>query len=93
MSTADEQQTVYQQLAALIGLPLSIVERQAGRIGIEVFARELLRDQQRIVGLYDASLTAIDPFPDRILYEALIQRWMESIGSSQAQSIAICATL
>lgn len=66
---ADEQQTAYQQFGELVGLPASLVERQAGRIGIDVFARELLRDQQRIVGLYDASITAIDPFPDRPLYE------------------------
>jgi carboxypeptidase C (cathepsin A) len=64
-----ERQSTYQQLAALIGLPTAIVERQAGRIGIELFARELLREQQRIVGLYDASITAIDPFPDRLFYE------------------------
>jgi carboxypeptidase C (cathepsin A) len=65
----EERQSTYQQLAALIGLPVSVIERQGGRIGIELFARELLRDQQRIVGLYDASITAIDPFPDRPLYE------------------------
>ncbi|PSB34675.1 S10 family peptidase [Stenomitos frigidus] len=67
----DERQAAYQQLADLIGLPLALVERQAGRIGIEVFARSLLRDQERIVGLYDASITAIDPFPDRVLYEGI----------------------
>lgn len=67
--TPDERQTAYQQIADLIGLPLSLVERQGGRIDIEVFARELLRDRQRIVGLYDASVTAIDPFPDRLTYE------------------------
>ncbi|MBF2000015.1 MAG: peptidase S10 [Synechococcales cyanobacterium M58_A2018_015] len=66
-----EREAAYQQLAGLVGLPLSLVERQAGRIGLEVFARELLRDQQRIVGLYDASITAIDPFPDRITYEGI----------------------
>ena len=69
--TPDERQAAYQQLANLIGLPLTLVERQAGRIGIDVFARELLRDQQRIVGLYDASLTVIDPFPDRLIYEGI----------------------
>lgn len=69
--TSEERQTAYQQLAALIGLPLALVERQAGRIDIEVFARELLRHQQRIVGLYDASITAIDPFPDRTTYEGI----------------------
>ncbi len=66
-----ERQAAYQRLADLIGLPLTLVERQAGRIGIEVFARELLRDRQRIVGLYDASITAIDPFPDRLIYEGI----------------------
>jgi carboxypeptidase C (cathepsin A) len=65
----DERQQTYQQCADLIGLPVSLVARQGARIGIDVFARELLRDQQRIVGLYDASITAIDPFPDRPLYE------------------------
>lgn len=65
----DERQQAYQQMADLTGLPVDLVARQGGRIGIDVFARELLRDQQRIVGLYDASITAIDPFPDRPLYE------------------------
>jgi carboxypeptidase C (cathepsin A) len=68
---SDERQSAYQQMADLIGLPVALVERQAGRIGIEVFARELLRDQQRIVGIYDASITAIDPFPDRVVYEGI----------------------
>lgn len=65
----DERQQAYQQLADLIGLPVDLITRKGGRVGIEVFARELLRDQQRIVGLYDASIVAIDPFPDRPLYE------------------------
>jgi hypothetical protein len=54
----------------LIGLPLTLVEnRQDG--SVLKFLRELLRDQQRIVGMYDASITAIDPFPDRIVYEGI----------------------
>ena len=69
--SSDDRQAAYQQLADLIGLPLSLVERQAGRIDIEVFSRELLRDRQRIVGLYDASITAIDPFPDRTTYQGI----------------------
>jgi carboxypeptidase C (cathepsin A) len=69
--TTEERQTAYQQLAGLIGLSPELVERQGGRIDIELFARELLRDQQRIVGLYDASITAIDPFPDRTVYQGI----------------------
>ncbi|GAB4371539.1 MAG: alpha/beta hydrolase [Elainellaceae cyanobacterium] len=67
--SAEERQTAYQQIADFIGLPLELVERHGGRIAIWIFARELLRDQRRIVGLYDASITAIDPFPDRLSYE------------------------
>jgi carboxypeptidase C (cathepsin A) len=67
----NERQNAYQRMADLIGLPVALVERHAGRINIEVFAREVLRDQQRIVGLYDASITAIDPFPDRTVYEGI----------------------
>ncbi|MDX2271440.1 MAG: peptidase S10 [Cyanobacteriota bacterium] len=63
-----ERQVVFQQLSRWIGLPPSVIERHDGRITIEVFARELLRDQRRIVGLYDGSMTAIDPFPDRLTY-------------------------
>jgi len=65
----EERQTAYQQMADLLGLPLSLIKQQAGRIDIELFARELLREQQKIVGLYDASITAIDPFPDRPTYQ------------------------
>lgn len=66
---SEQLRAVYEQLAGLIGLPLSLIERHAGRIDISLFSRELLRDRQRIVGLYDASLIAIDPFPDRLFYE------------------------
>lgn len=51
--------------AKLIGLPLSRVERAEGRISFEVFARELLRDEGRLCGRYDSTITARDPFPDR----------------------------
>ncbi len=62
----EQQQQVFNDLAGLIGLPAEVVQRHRGRIDIMVFARELLRHQQRILGLYDGSVTAIDPFPDRI---------------------------
>jgi carboxypeptidase C (cathepsin A) len=62
-------QSVYQQLAELTGLPLPVVQRHRGRLDISVFARELLRGQETILGLYDASVTALDPFPDRLLHE------------------------
>ena len=68
-AAAEDQQRVFGQLAELIGLPAELVQRHRGRIDIGVFARELLRHQQRILGLYDGSVTAIDPFPDRLVHE------------------------
>lgn len=69
LATEADRQRVYGEMAALTGMPLALVQRHRGRLGIDVFARELLRDQNRILGLYDASVTAIDPFPDRPLNE------------------------
>lgn len=64
-----EQQEILQELAGLIGLPVELVRRHGGRIDRQVFSRELLRDERKVVGLYDASITAIDPFPDRAQFE------------------------
>lgn len=52
-------------LAELIGLPRELVERHDGRVPIEIFARELLRDQHLLVGLYDGTVTGPNAFPDR----------------------------
>lgn len=62
-----DRQRVYGDLAALIGLPVEVVQRHRGRVDIGTFARELLKDQTRLLGLYDASVTAIDPFRNRPL--------------------------
>jgi carboxypeptidase C (cathepsin A) len=60
-----ERRRALERLAELIGLPLQIVERAEGRVAIARFARELLREERRVLGLYDATITATDPFPDR----------------------------
>lgn len=52
-------------LAALTGLPRERIDRAGGRIKIDMFARELLRDQNKVCGLYDASATGPNVFPDR----------------------------
>ncbi len=61
----DERERVLARLADLIGLPVDLVSRAEGRIPIGVFARELLRDERKVLGRYDATVTASDPFPDR----------------------------
>jgi carboxypeptidase C (cathepsin A) len=62
---AADRDRILGRLADLIGLPAEMVARAEGRITINVFARELLRDQRKVLGLYDATLTTTDPFPDR----------------------------
>jgi carboxypeptidase C (cathepsin A) len=45
------------------------VDLKAARIAHAHFARALLRDERKVVGLYDSTITAHDPFPDRDLFE------------------------
>ena len=66
---AEERERVLGRLADFLGLPVDFVTRAEGRVPITVFARELLRDERKIVGLYDATITSIDPFPDREAFE------------------------
>jgi carboxypeptidase C (cathepsin A) len=65
-----ERERTLARLADVVGLPVEFVTRAEGRISPFVFARELLRDQQKVVGLYDVSITSTDPFPDRAQHEA-----------------------
>jgi carboxypeptidase C (cathepsin A) len=60
-----ERDLVLGHLADLLGLPVDVVVRAEGRITIEVFTRELLRDERKVLGWYDATITTTDPFPDR----------------------------
>jgi carboxypeptidase C (cathepsin A) len=62
---AKERDRILERLADIVGLPLDIVVRAEGRVGILTFVRELLRDERKVLGLYDATITATDPFPDR----------------------------
>jgi carboxypeptidase C (cathepsin A) len=60
-----ERERILTRLADLVGLPVDLVSRAEGRITIRTFSRELLRDQRKVLGLYDATITVTDPFPDR----------------------------
>ncbi|MDP3891231.1 S10 family peptidase [Nocardioides sp.] len=60
-----EREAVLTRLADLVGLSVEDVTRAEGRIDHVRFARDLLRDQGRVVGIYDATITAHNPFPDR----------------------------
>ncbi|HET7744650.1 MAG TPA: hypothetical protein VFK76_07895 [Gaiellaceae bacterium] len=62
---AKERERILTRQADLIGLPVDLVVRAEGRIGIRSFSRELLRDERKVLGLYDTTITVTDPFPDR----------------------------
>ena len=61
----DERERILLRLADLLGLPADLVVVAEGRIPMTVFVRELLRSERTVVGLYDTTITARDPFPDR----------------------------
>ena len=66
---AADRERILTRLADLVGLPLDLVLRAEGRLSIRTFSRELLRAERKVVGLYDATITATDPFPDRDPFE------------------------
>src|SRR4029079_16754243 len=61
---------VFARLAAITGLEAGEVQRQRGRLPAEVFAKRLLEDQARVVGIYDGSVSAPDPDPFKASYPA-----------------------
>jgi len=60
---------ILKTFANMIGLDPLLAERSGGRVGLMRFARELLKDERKVIGIYDASVAADDPFPDRDTYE------------------------
>ena len=60
-----ERERTLGRLADFLGLPVELVTRAEGRISPFVYARELLRDERKVAGLYDVTITGTDPFPDR----------------------------
>ncbi|TVR10056.1 MAG: peptidase S10 [Salinarimonadaceae bacterium] len=52
-----------ERVASLTGLDPDLVRRRAGRIDMQLFAREIARDDDAIASLYDAGVTAGDPAP------------------------------
>jgi carboxypeptidase C (cathepsin A) len=68
MPTA-ERGPILERFADLIGLPADMVARAEGRITVTTFSRELLRDERKVLGKYDATVTATDPFPDREAFD------------------------
>lgn len=65
----EERQSILEDMQSLLGLPMDFLEKTGGRIPLDQFSRTLLEDERVFCGLYDASITTVDPFPDRNQYE------------------------
>jgi len=61
----DRKNRVLGRAADFMGLPRSVVRKKNGRVDITYFVKNLLREKGLHLGLYDASLTVTDPYPDR----------------------------
>jgi carboxypeptidase C (cathepsin A) len=61
----ERRRQVLNQAADFIGLPRPVVAAKNGRVEIDYFVKNLLRDEGKLLGLYDISLTVTDPYPDR----------------------------
>lgn len=58
--SAEEKDRTVQKLAKLTGLPQDYIRRSRMRVDVVHFAKELLRQQERIVGRFDSRILGID---------------------------------
>ena len=65
-----EKRAVFEKAADYLGLPVESVARAHGRIPFWRFCRELLREERLVTGFYDATITSVDPYPDREMHQA-----------------------
>lgn len=65
----EKRNRILSRAARLLGLPKDFVVQNEGRIRQYRYVRELLREQGKVLGLYDATITSRDPFPDREGFE------------------------
>lgn len=60
-----ETDAFYARLGGLIGLDPALVARQRGRVGADVFVKNLLHDRNLILDRYDGRQASDDPLPER----------------------------
>lgn len=51
------------RVSELTGIDATQVRRLGGRVGIRSFAREFRKDEAKVGSIYDANVTAYDPYP------------------------------
>ncbi|MFW5801164.1 MAG: S10 family peptidase [Spirochaeta sp.] len=65
MFGTEQRDRILNQAADYIGLPRETLRKKGGRIAIDYYVKNLLRDQNEYLGLYDAAISSSDPYPDR----------------------------
>jgi len=60
-----KREKVLAAAADFVGLPREVLASKNGRVEIVWFAKNLLKAKGLVLGLYDASATVKDPYPDR----------------------------
>jgi carboxypeptidase C (cathepsin A) len=63
LPSKDAQNKLVKNLADWTGLSKSVIEKFSGKINFLTFCRELLRDEKKVLGWYDAAMSSDDPFP------------------------------
>jgi carboxypeptidase C (cathepsin A) len=66
----DKARAVLENISDFLGLEQDFVDRFDGRVPMHRFCRELLKDSREVCGFYDATVKAVDPFPDRDTHQA-----------------------
>lgn len=66
--SAPRRKRIFDRAADFAGLDRDTLNSRYGRIDPRYFVKNLLREEKKHLGLYDASLTVHDPYPDRDEY-------------------------
>lgn len=66
-----ESDAFFARMSGWIGLDPRLLAQQHGRVGPDVFAKNLLRDRNQIVDRYDGRQASDDPLPERAEFASL----------------------
>lgn len=60
-----EKKSIIREMSSFIGIPEDVLDDAEGRLKYYFFSKKLLKKEKKVLGHYDASMTGINPFPDR----------------------------
>jgi carboxypeptidase C (cathepsin A) len=60
---AERREALYARVASFTGIPVDLVRRAEGRVTLEIFIKEVLRGDGRVIGRYDGTVAIADANP------------------------------